>query len=142
MRKAVCAAALLGLLVACSSDKATGPNASITGNYTLSTVNGSTLPAVLVQDATEKDELTGGNVVLNADKTWSGNLALRGTLLATGQVATLNAPANGTYTNNNGAITLTETGATSQLVGTVGGGTLTVSGDLGTGATVTLVFKQ
>lgn len=141
MRK-VLAAALLGLLVACGGDKATGPNASVTGNYTLRTVNGTSVPVVVYQDATEKDELTGGNIVLNADKTWSGNLALRGTLLATGQVATLNAPANGTYTTNNGALTLTDASDNSQLVGTVGGGTLSVSGDIGTGATVTLVFKQ
>ena len=141
MRKLI-GSILLAMVVACGGDKATGPNASITGNYTLRTVNGNTVPAVVFQNTTEKEELTAGNVNLNADRTWSGSLSLRSTNLTNGATATLSLPANGTYTNNNGSITLTDASDNSQLTGTVGGGTLTIVGDTGLGSFVTLVFKQ
>ena len=141
MRKLI-GSIFLAMVVACGGDKATGPNASITGNYTLRTVNGNTVPAVVFQNTTEKEELTAGNVNLNADRTWSGALSLRSTNLTNGATATLSLPANGTYTNNNGSITLTDASDNSQLTGTVGGGTLTIVGDTGLGSFVTLVFKQ
>ena len=141
MRKLI-GSILLAMVVACGGDKATGPNASITGNYTLRTVNGNTVPAVVFQNTTEKEELTAGNINLNADRTWSGALSLRSTNLTNGATATLSLPANGTYTNNNGSITLTDASDNSQLTGTVGGGTLTIVGDTGLGSFVTLVFKQ
>ena len=141
MRKLI-GSILLAMVVACGGDKATGPNASITGNYTLRTVNGNAVPAVVFQNTTEKEELTAGNVNLNADRTWSGSLSLRSTNLTNGATATLSLPANGTYTNNNGSITLTDASDNSQLTGTVGGGTLTIVGDTGLGSFVTLVFKQ
>ena len=125
MRKLI-GSILLAMVVACGGDKATGPNASITGNYTLRTVNGNAVPAVVFQNTTEKEELTAGNVNLNADRTWSGALSLRSTNLTNGATATLSLPANGTYTNNNGSITLTDASDNSQLTGTVGGGTLTI----------------
>jgi hypothetical protein len=134
--------ALLALIVACGGDKATGPNASVTGNYTLRTVNGNNVPAVVFQDAQEKDELTGGNINLNADNTWSGSLSAKATNLSTGAFVTASVPANGTYSNNNGAITLTDSQDGSQLTGTVSGGTLSISGDPGLDAVVTLVFKK
>ena len=140
MRKLVLSA-LLAVLVACGGD-ATGPNASLYGNYTLRTVDGNNVPAVVYQDTLEKDELTAGNINLNSDLTWSGSLSVRATLLATGAVASLSLPANGTYTTSSGTITLTETSDGAQLVGTVGGGTLTLDGDIGTGSSTTLVFKR
>lgn len=138
----VLGSALLAMLVACGGDKATGPNTSVTGNYTLRTVNGINVPAVVFQNATEKDELTAGNINLNADKTWSGSLSARATNLTTGAMATVSVPANGTYTTNNGSITLTDASDNSQLTGTVGGGTLTIAGNVGLGVPITLVFKQ
>jgi len=141
MRKLICFALLAGL-IACGGDSATGPNASITGNYTLRTVNGNSVPAVVFQDAQVKEEVTAGNINLNADKTWSGSLSARATNLTNGATATVSVPANGTYTTNNGSITLTDASDNSQLVGTVGGGTLTIGGDIGLGTVITLVFKQ
>ena len=63
MRKLVLSA-VLAVLVACGGD-ATGPNASLYGNYTLRTVDGNNVPAVVYQDTLEKDELTAGNINLN-----------------------------------------------------------------------------
>jgi hypothetical protein len=140
MRKVI-GALLLAMLVACGGDKATGPEA-IAGTYTLRTVNGASVPAVVFQDSQEKDELTGGSISLNADKTWSGTLTAKVTDLTTGASGTFAAPANGTYTSNGGTITLTDSQDGSQLTGTVGGGTLTIGGDIGLGVVLTLVFKR
>ena len=133
--------ALLVMLVACGGD-ATGPNSSVVGNYTLRTVNGANVPAVIFQDSQEKDELTGGNINLSASNSWTGLLSVRATDLASGATATFSAPANGTYTASGGTITLTDATDGSQLVGSVGGGTLSISGDLGLGTVITLVFKR
>lgn len=56
--------------------------------------------------------------------------------------ATASAPANGTYTTSGGSVTLTDAQDGSQLNGTVGGGTLTITGDIGLGTPITLVFKR
>ena len=140
MRRFV-ASVLLVMLAACGGDS-TGPNGDLTGSYTLRTVNGANVPAVLYQDSQEKDELTGGNINLNADKTWSGTLSTRVTDLTSGGVGTFSAPAGGTYSSSGGTITLTEAGGASQLTGSVSAGTLTISADLGLGAAITLVFKR
>jgi hypothetical protein len=97
---------------------------------------------VIFQDSQEKDELTAGNINLNADKTWSGTLTARVTDLMSGATGTFSAPAGGTYTSSGGTITLTDATDGSQLTGRVGGGTLTITGDLGVGALITLVFKR
>ena len=140
MRRMI-AAGILAVLAACSSDS-TGPNGSVTGSYTLRTVNGNNVPVVVFQNTTVKDELTAGNINLNADKTWSGSLSARETTLSSGAVVTATVPANGTYTNNNGSVTLTDATDGSQLTGTAANGTLTISGDIGVGAVVTLVFQR
>ena len=134
-------AGILAVLAACSSDS-TGPNASVTGSYTLRTVNGNNVPAVVFQNATTKDELTAGTLNLNADNTWSGSLTARETSLSTGAVVSITVPASGTYTNNNGSLKLTDSVDDTQLVGTADNGMLTVSGDVGIGAVVTLVFQR
>ena len=54
---------------------------------------------------------------------------------------TFTLPASGSHVVDNGAITLT-TPVNAALAGTVGGGTLTISGDVGTGEVLTLVFKK
>ena len=133
--------ALLVMLAACGGDS-TGPNGDVTGNYTLRTVNGANVPAVVFQDSQEKDELTGGSINLNSDKTWSGTLSARVTDLASGVFQTFSAPAGGTFSSSGGTITLTDATDGSQLTGSVGGGTLTISGDIGLGTPITLVFKR
>jgi len=134
--------ALLAFAVACGGDKATGPGASVTGNYLLSSVNGISVPAVVLQNSIEKDELTAGNINLNSDKTWSGSLSARSTQLATGLTSTISVPANGTYTTSGSAITLTDASDGSKLTGSLVGGTLSLSADLGLGVPLVLLFKK
>jgi len=140
MRRLV-GSALLVMLAACGGDS-TGPNADVTGNYTLRTVNGGNVPAVVYQDTLEKDELTSGNITLNADKTWTGLLSARITDLTSGAANTFSAPASGTYTNASGTLTLTDGTDGSKLMGSVGGGTLTISGNILVPEVITLVFKR
>lgn len=132
--------ALLATLVACGGDS-TGPK-SVAGNYTLRTVNGASVPAVVYQDAQEKDEITAGNINLSSSNTWTGLLTVRATDVASGQTLTFNSPANGTFTTSGGSITLTDAADGSQLTGSVGGGTLSISGDIGLGTAITLVFQR
>jgi len=131
--------ALLALLVACGGDS-TGP--SVAGNYTLRTVNGANVPAVVFQDAQEKDELTSGNINLSSSNSWTGLLTVRVTDVPSGQTLNFSAPANGTFTTSGNSITLTDAADGSQLTGTVGGGTLSISGDIGLGTVITLVFQR
>lgn len=134
--------ALLVMLAACGGDS-TAPNADVTGNYTLRTVNGANPPTTIFQSSDETVELTGGNIMLNADKTWSGVLTVRVTdLTAGGTATTLSLPANGTYTSTGGTLTLIDATDGSHLNGSVGGGTLTISGDIIVPSVLTLVFKR
>jgi hypothetical protein len=127
--------------LACGGDKATGPSDTIAGNYTLRTVNGATLPVVVFQSQTLKQEILAGNITLGADGKWSGSLTSRETTLPSGSPVTFTLPASGNYVVDNGAITL-NTPVNGALAGTVGGGTLTIRGDVGTGEVLTLVFKK
>lgn len=134
--------ALLVMLAACGGDS-TAPNADVTGNYTLRTVNGANPPTTIFQSSDETVELTDGNIMLNADKTWSGVLTVRVTdLTAGGTATTLSLPANGTYTSTGGTLTLIDATDGSHFNGSVGGGTLTISGDIIVPSVLTLVFKR
>lgn len=144
-RLAIAASAALILAasaVACGGgDKATSPNAAIAGSYTLRTVNGANLPTIVFQSATLKQEILAGNVTLVGDGTWSGTLTSRETALPGGTPLSFTLPASGSYVTDNGSITL-NTLVNAPLTGTVGGGRLTISGDVGTGEVLTLVFTK
>jgi hypothetical protein len=130
------------LLVACGGDSATGP-APVTGSYSLRTVNGGGLPAVVYQDASEKDEIVSSSIALAADNSWSGSLTIRGTDLTNGVVfPDLTLPIGGTYSLNSGTIKLTDADHQLTFDGTVGGGTLTVGSDIVVGSTTTMVFRK
>jgi hypothetical protein len=130
------------LLVACGGDSATGP-AAVTGSYSLRTVNGGGLPAVVYQDASEKDEIVRSSIALAADNSWSGSLTIRGTDLTNGVVfPDLTLPIGGTYSLNSGTIKLTDADHQLTFDGTVGGGTLTVGSDIVVGSTTTMVFRK
>src|SRR5262247_2710508 len=63
---------LVGALLACGGgDKTTGPGEPLSGSFTLRTLNSSTLPAILVQDATGQVEVLSGNLNFNNDRTWN-----------------------------------------------------------------------
>lgn len=143
MRKGLLAA-LVFTLVACGGDKATGPQ-SVTGSYTLRTVNGGGLPGVVYQDTQQKFEVTDGTLVLAGDNTWQGTLGARITDLTTNQAQSFPALAlsGGTYTLTGSTLTLKDPVDGLTFTGTVSGGTMTVNVDLiGLGQATALVYSK
>jgi hypothetical protein len=134
-------AGLAMLLVACGGDKATGPE-TLSGTYTLRTVDGKTVPAVVFEDSQERDEVLSGSITLSSDKSWSGIRAVRATDLTSSQVFPQTFPIGGTYAVSGGSITLTDTANQLLLSGSVGGGTLTIGIDLGLSTTTALVYRK
>jgi hypothetical protein len=143
MRKSLLAA-LVFTLVACGGDKATGPQ-TVTGSYTLRSVNGGNPPSTVYQDGRQKLDVTDGTIVLNADKTWKGTLGARITDLTTGQVVDMPGLQlnGGTYTLNGSTITLDDPSDELTFTGTATNGTLNMNVDLiGLGQFTTLVYSR
>ncbi|HEY2852309.1 MAG TPA: hypothetical protein VGJ18_05650 [Gemmatimonadaceae bacterium] len=140
MRRLVLAGVAM-LLVACGGDKTTGPE-TVSGTYTLRTVNGTAVPMIVYQDSQEKDELLAGNVTLSADNSWSGLLSIRATDLSSGQVFGGSYPIGGTYSLSGNTITLTDSPDLLSFTGTVSGGTLNIGGDIGLGTTTAFMYQK
>jgi hypothetical protein len=67
-------AAIAAWTAACGSDKTTGPggpNGSPVGNYTISTVNGKSLPAPLYSDGNFSYDVTNGTIGLTGDSKYT-----------------------------------------------------------------------
>jgi hypothetical protein len=142
MRKHVLAALLLAL-VACGGDKITGTQ-SVTGSYSLRTVNGGSLPGVVYQDVFERDELTAGTINLSTDKTWSGTLGVRVTDLSDGTVVLDRAQfVSGTYEIDGSSITIDDPSHFLTFSGTASSGKLEIGADLvGLGMVTSLVYQK
>jgi hypothetical protein len=135
-------ASLAMLLIACGGDKAVGP-ATVSGTYTLQTVNGNKVPAAFYQDSQELDEFVSGTVMLADDNSWSGQLGVRGTDLTTNEkFIDTNAPIGGTFSFKNGQITLTDSFNGLVFTGTIAGGTLSVGTQIVLGAPTAFVFHK
>lgn len=119
---------LATILTACGgdSDGPTGPDTSHVGTYTLSTLNGTNLPFVLVQVGNDKLEITQGSMTLNADNTFSDRATLRETV--GGAVSTEQSTSTGTYSRNNNALSFTYSDG-SVIAGSLSGGQLTIAQD-------------
>ena len=145
MRKSMLAA-LVFVLVACGGDKATGPQ-TVTGSYTLRTVNGANPPGVVYQDTQQKLEVIDGSLNLAANNTWTGTLGGRFTDLTTNPSTVTNLPGlpldGGTYTLSGNTLTLQDPTEGLTFTGTVSNGTLTMNVDLiGFGTLTTLVYSK
>lgn len=135
-------ASLAMLVIACGGDKAVGPD-TISGTYTLQTVNGNQVPAPFYQDSQERDEFVSGTVVLAADNSWTGQLGVRGTDLTTNEMfVNTSAPIGGTFSYKSGQITLTDSFNGFVFTGTVTGGTLSVGTQIVLGAPTAFVFHK
>jgi len=135
-------AALAMLLVACGGDKATAPD-TVSGSYTLRTVNGGSLPQTFYQDDVEKDQLYAGTISLSADHSWTGSLSVDATAIPGGQTLFhAPIPVSGTYSLNANSITITDPHGLS-FTGTVTGGTMSLTTvDLDGVQTTALVFSK
>ncbi len=111
---------LIGL-VACGDDSVSP--ADVAGTYTLVSVDGGGLPAVIQESTDFLLEFTAGSATLNADLTCSLSLDLRETDQGTVTTDTLVSAC--TYTIDDG-FRLTPSGETFSLSGSILGSTLTI----------------
>ncbi len=113
-----------GLLPACGDDDSTGPG-SVSGTYTLQTIDGTSLPFVLFQIGNDKIEITAGSVRLNSDNTYSISISLR--LTRAGTVTTETDTGAGTYTASGSTIQFSDSGdGEGPFTGSISGNTLTI----------------
>ena len=133
--------AAVTLFAACSDTS--GPNGDVTGSYALITLNGSGLPVVVVFDQFSTFRITGGNVTLNSNGTFTSSGTYE-QILTNGPTTTVTETCDGTYTRNGNSITFTEVTVSNTNCGGVyngtwdGDDTLTVAFD----ATVQAVFRK
>jgi hypothetical protein len=101
---------------------------NITGTYTLQSVNGQSLPYVLVVETAHVYgwTLTAGSTTLNQDMTASSSATV--TVTDSGTSSTTTVTDIGTYTHTNGAITVTWASSTPDS-GSIVGSKLTLTDD-------------
>jgi hypothetical protein len=111
------------------SDSATSPvtNASLAGTYTLKTVNGGPLPAVIQPGTAEvsKIEVLSDVVTVKVDGTWNGVEQFRLTTGATIEMQTVNS--SGTYTVSGTTVTFKDNLDGSLAVAAVSGDSFTLN---------------
>ena len=91
-------AVLLFSLACGNSDSSSEPtNASIAGTWTLTTINGSSLPYLVSQTSEGKAEITAAVVTISSNGTWSSSNTTRTTPTAASPVTTTQSY-GGTYT--------------------------------------------
>lgn len=121
MRRSLVALAL-ATLAACGSS--TGPN-GVTGTYTLQTVGGAPLPAIIEQTSAYTRRVQSGSMTLNSDGSWSSATTIAQT---TGtSTSTINNTDQGSYAVNGSAATWVSTATASEYTGTVANGQITVT---------------
>ena len=108
-------------LVGCGDDSVSP--ADVAGTYTLQSVDGEGLPAVLAESTNFLFEITAGSVTLNADLTCSHSVTERGTVQDMVTEETI--VSDCTYAIDDG-FTLTRSGETVALPGSILGTTLTI----------------
>lgn len=120
--------ALVGTVTACGADS-TGPSDSYSGTYALRTINGQSLPYILLQVGPDKVEWTQDALTVTDNGTTGGSFTQQSTLrvTASGQVTTQNVSDAGVYTRNGTAVILTANSDGTIATGTISGGRMTLS---------------
>ena len=129
----------LAAALACGGGDATGP-APIVGTYTLQSIGGNPLPVALVNNASEKDEVTSATITMRSGGTFSFAVTVRQTAAGV-QVQTTTSKTDGTWIQSGANVTMSTT-ATGSTFATLSGNTLMVPGEDGTGGIVPWVFRK
>ena len=99
----------------------------ITGTYTLQSIDGEGLPAIVsAVGAAVLEEVTAGSIILNEDTTCSSSFTTRSEL-QDGTVTTVVDEGVCTYTFRDGALALNFAAGSSTTSGSISGSTLTVT---------------
>jgi hypothetical protein len=118
------AAACAVLVFGCGGGDTPTQPAAITGTYTLQTINGSPLPYVTFQDASNnKDEIVGETFTLAEGGQWSHTYRER--LTISGSASTTDGQTSGTFNGSASALSFTST-VNERFTGQVNGNTLTL----------------
>lgn len=119
-------ATLAFTLAACGSDSATSPTSvTVSGTYSLQTVNGASLPAILQGSGANKIEIVSDVFTFSSTGTFTERAVVRYT--ENGVVSSETFDDTGTYTKNGTAITLRYSDASTGS-GTLDGNSMTLSG--------------
>ena len=122
----IAALLVLATVLGCGGDSSTSPaDTTVSGTYTLRTVNGIPLPFTVLQSDSLKFEIIGDAFTLKDDKTWSEAGMTRTT--DAGQVSTDAIADSGTYVLRGSTVTLIS--ANGSTDGTLSGGKLTLVND-------------
>jgi hypothetical protein len=126
---------------ACSGDS-TSPS-SIAGTYNLQTIDGQSLPVIVLEVGTDTVEITAGFMRLVSDQTFSESVSFR---IADGAIVTTDVETTtGSWTVSGSAITFTGTAGTNAgdtFTGSISGNTLTFIEALSGNDDVTLVLRK
>ena len=123
---------------ACSDDDPSGPSTDMRGTYTLRSVNGTNIPATLLNTGSSKFEVIGGSLELKAESEFEARIESRTT--TGGEVETETDEAAGTWGMSGNQIVLTSAGET--ITGTVSGDMITITDAATIGIPVVLVFRK
>ena len=127
--------AAVAILPACSDS--TGPNRTVTGNYTLISVNGLLVPVVFSAEQFFTLRITAGTLTVNSNNTFTASATYEQTLNVGGVKTTDTVTCTGTYAMSGNTITFTEANSTNANCGGAytgtwdGENTLTVDFDVG-----------
>jgi len=117
MRRSILIASAALALASCGSSDPTAPTVSLTGTYTLQTINGQLLPV----------QLTNGSVIVNDQLSLNGDGSYADVVqYAAAQGGTTSQTEYGTYSNNNGAIVFNDQTDNITYQGSLSGSVLTV----------------
>jgi hypothetical protein len=123
-----------GLLVGCSDDDGSGPNAGVEGTYSIHTYNGQQLPVVVQEEAGQFTvTLLSSTLVFSSGGTVNISERYRLTQGTTSVEETFTATGTWNQTGNNVSVTVTEDGETATLTGVFNGSnqlTFTQEGDV------------
>ena len=116
---------VVGLVVACSvgcfDDSIVG-SSTVTGTYTLRTVNGSPLPYVLSETATSKTELLDRAITLHEASTYAESGHLRTT--ENGEATTIATQASGSYSLFGNSISFNNNAGAPTTIAIIDGNTM------------------
>jgi hypothetical protein len=110
------AVAALAVCSACSDSSGPKTSSAWVGSYTLISINGQNLPAVLFANQLVTFTITSGSVTLNSDNSFSTTGTVQQTPII-GQTTTITETCTGTYAMSGNTITFTESGSASSNCG-------------------------